>query len=149
MRRLDPTRLVDAASGWFDQGGGDLRSRHRYVLRLRRAPRRDRRPFYLSEFGGLNLAVPGHAWEQEIQFGYGFSSDAEELAQALTRLYRDQLIPLAAHGLAACTYTQVSDVERETNGLMTYDRQVTKVEPSLMARLNGELEAAFRAALVS
>ena len=110
---------------------------------------RDRRPFYLSEFGGLNLAVPGHAWEQEIQFGYGFSSDAEELAQALTRLYRDQLIPLAAHGLAACTYTQVSDVERETNGLMTYDRQVTKVEPSLMARLNGELEAAFRAALVS
>ena len=147
VRRLDPTRLVDAASGWFDQGGGDLRSRHRYVLRLRRAPRRDRRPFYLSEFGGLNLAVPGHAWEQEIQFGYGFSSDAEELAQALTRLYRDQLIPLAAHGLAACTYTQVSDVERETNGLMTYDRQVTKVEPSLMARLNGELEAAFRAAL--
>ena len=93
MRRLDPTRLVDAASGWFDQGGGDLRSRHRYVLRLRRAPRRDRRPYYLSEFGGLNLAVPGHAWEQEIQFGYGFSSDAEELAQALTRLYREQLIP--------------------------------------------------------
>ncbi|MCL3777479.1 MULTISPECIES: glycoside hydrolase family 2 TIM barrel-domain containing protein [unclassified Actinomyces] len=150
VRRLDPTRLVDAVSGWFDQGRGDLRSRHRYVLRLRRAPRHDHRPFYLSEFGGLNLAVPGHVWDGEgldVQFGYGFSSDAEELAEAMTSLYRDQLIPLAAHGLAACTYTQVSDVERETNGLMTYDREVTKVEPSLMARLNGELEEAFRGAL--
>ncbi|QPL04462.1 MULTISPECIES: glycoside hydrolase family 2 protein [Actinomyces] len=151
VRRLDPTRLVDAVSGWFDQGRGDLRSRHRYVLRLRRAPRYDRRPFYLSEFGGLNLAVHGHVWDGEgldAQFGYGFSADAKELARAMTRLYREQLVPLAAHGLAACTYTQVSDVERETNGLMTYDREVVKVEPALMARLNAELEEAFRGALV-
>ena len=63
VRRHDPTRLVDAVSGWFDQRGGDFRSRHRYVLKLRRPPRRDRRPFYLSEFGGYNLAVPGHMWE--------------------------------------------------------------------------------------
>ena len=149
VRRLDPTRLVDAVSGWFDQGGGDLRSRHRYVLRLRPAPRRDRRPYYLSELGGLNLAVPGHVWRDEPQFGYGFSADAGALAEAMTRLYREQLIPLARRGLAACTYTQVSDVERETNGLMTYDREVTKVEPSLMALLNGELEEAFRSALAS
>ena len=143
VRRADPTRLVDAASGWFDQGGGDFRSRHRYVLRLVAPPRGDGRAFYLSEFGGLNLAVEGHVWCDPVPFGYRFLEDREALARAMTELYRDQLVPLAAGGLAACTYTQVSDVERESNGLMTYDRVVTKVDPVLMARLNRELEEAF------
>lgn len=143
VRRADPTRLVDAASGWFDQGGGDFRSRHRYVLRLVAPPRGDGRAFYLSEFGGLNLAVEGHVWCDPAPFGYRFLEDREALARAMTELYRDQLVPLAAGGLAACTYTQVSDVERESNGLMTYDRVVTKVDPVLMARLNRELEEAF------
>lgn len=143
VRRVDPTRLVDAASGWFDQGGGDFRSRHRYVLRLVAPPRGDGRAFYLSEFGGLNLAVEGHVWCDPVPFGYRFLEDREALARAMTELYRDQLVPLAAGGLAACTYTQVSDVERESNGLMTYDRVVTKVDPVLMARLNRELEEAF------
>ena len=143
VRRADPTRLVDAASGWFDQGGGDFRSRHRYVLRLVAPPRGDERAFYLSEFGGLNLAVEGHVWCDPAPFGYRFLEDREALARAMTELYRDQLVPLVAGGLAACTYTQVSDVERESNGLMTYDRVVTKVDPVLMARLNRELEEAF------
>ena len=143
VRRADPTRLVDAASGWFDQGGGDFRSRHRYVLRLVAPPRGDGRAFYLSEFGGLNLVVEGHVWCDPAPFGYRFLEDREALARAMTELYRDQLVPLAAGGLAACTYTQVSDVERESNGLMTYDRVVTKVDPVLMARLNRELEEAF------
>ena len=143
VRRADPTRLVDAASGWFDQGGGDFRSRHRYVLRLVAPPRGDGRAFYLSEFGGLNLAVEGHVWCDPAPFGYRFLEDREALARAMTELYRDQLVPLVAGGLAACTYTQVSDVERESNGLMTYDRVVTKVDPALMARLNRELEEAF------
>ena len=143
VRHADPTRLVDAASGWFDQGGGDFRSRHRYVLRLVAPPRGDGRAFYLSEFGGLNLVVEGHVWCDPAPFGYRFLEDREALARAMTELYRDQLVPLAAGGLAACTYTQVSDVERESNGLMTYDRVVTKVDPVLMARLNRELEEAF------
>ena len=143
VRRADPTRLVDAASGWFDQGGGDFRSRHRYVLRLVAPPRGDGRAFYLSEFGGLNLAVEGHVWCDPVPFGYRFLEDREALARAMTELYRGQLVPLVAGGLAACTYTQVSDVERESNGLMTYDRVVVKVDPALMARLNRELEEAF------
>ena len=143
VRRADPSRLVDAASGWFDQGGGDFRSRHRYVLRLVAPPRGDGRAFYLSEFGGLNLAVEGHVWCDPAPFGYRFLEDREALARAMTELYRDQLVPLVGAGLAACTYTQVSDVERESNGLMTYDRVVTKVDPVLMARLNRELEEAF------
>ena len=142
VRRADPTRLVDAASGWFDQGGGDFRSRHRYVLRLVAPPRGDGRAFYLSEFGGLNLVVEGRAWPG-APFGYRFLEDRGALARAMTELYRGQLVPLVAGGLAACTYTQVSDVERESNGLMTYDRVVVKVDPALMARLNRELEVAF------
>lgn len=142
VRRADPTRLVDAASGWFDQGGGDFRSRHRYVLRLVAPPRGDGRAFYLSEFGGLNLVVEGRAWPG-APFGYRFLGDRGALARAMTELYRGQLVPLVAGGLAACTYTQVSDVERESNGLMTYDRVVVKVDPALMARLNRELEVAF------
>ena len=143
VRRADPTRLVDAASGWFDQGGGDFRSRHRYVLRLVAPPRGDGRAFYLSEFGGLNLAVEGRSWPDPVPFGYRFLEDRGALARAMTELWRGQLVPLVGAGLAACTYTQVSDVERESNGLMTYDRVVVKVDPALMARLNRELEEAF------
>lgn len=143
VRRADPTRLVDAASGWFDQGGGDFRSRHRYVLRLVAPPRGDGRAFYLSEFGGLNLAVEGRSWPDPVPFGYRFLEDRGALARAVAELWRGQLVPLVGAGLAACTYTQVSDVERESNGLMTYDRVVVKVDPALMARLNRELEEAF------
>ena len=143
VRRADPTRLVDAASGWFDQGGGDFRSRHRYVLRLVAPPRGDGRAFYLSEFGGLNLAVEGRSWPDPVPFGYRFLEDRGALARAVAELWRGQLVPLVGAGLAACTYTQVSDVERENNGLMTYDRVVVKVDPALMARLNRELEEAF------
>ncbi|WP_022867814.1 glycoside hydrolase family 2 protein [Schaalia vaccimaxillae] len=144
-RRTDPTRLVDAASGWFDQGHncGDFRSRHQYFLKLRKPSQRDPRPYYLSEFGGYNLAVEGHMWPTIAPFGYGFYEDEHALAQALTDLYREQIIPLVEHGLTAITYTQVSDVEQETNGLVTYDREVTKVDPQLMRSLNQELERAF------
>lgn len=145
VRVADPTRLVDAASGWHDQGGGDFRSRHRYVLKLRRPARRDRRPFFLSEFGGYNLVVDGHTWEVAGQYGYGTQADERLLDRALRRLYRDQLIPLVSHGLRGCIYTQVSDVETETNGLLTYDRQVLKPDAGLLRRLNAELHAAFDA----
>ena len=116
VRRLDPTRLIDPASGWFDQRGGDFRSRHRYVLKLQRPPRRDRRPFFLSEFGGFSLATEGHQWEGDGKFGYRFCADSASLGKALAKLYREQLIPLVRHGLRACVYTQLSDVEIEANG---------------------------------
>ena len=145
LRSLDPTRLIDAASGWFDQGGGDFRSRHRYVLRLIRPPRRDRRPFLLSEFGGHNLAVEGHSWDGAGRYGYTFHSDRATLNSGLADLYRKQLIPLVAHGLRGCVYTQVSDVESESNGLLTYDRQVVKPDADLVRELNAELYAAFAA----
>lgn len=145
VRDLDPHRLVDAASGWFDQGGGDFRSRHRYQLKLRRPPRKDRRPFFLSEFGGYSLAVRGHLWERAGAFGYRSYVNSSDLDSALSSLYREQLIPLIAHGLRGCVYTQVSDVEVETNGLFTHDRRVLKPDANLLRVLNAELLEAFDA----
>lgn len=143
IRQADPSRLVDAASGWYDQGGGDFRSRHRYTLALQRPPQRDRRPYLISEFGGLNLPVEGHRWPGSEQFGYRFHSTATAYGQALATLYRNQLIPLVHEGLRGCVYTQVSDVERETNGLFTYDRR-PKLDPELLRELNAELNQAFQ-----
>ncbi len=145
LRGLDSSRLIDAASGWYDQGGGDFRSRHRYKLRLKKPPAKDRRPYFVSEFGGHNLAAPGHMWEASGKFGYKFHSDTSKLNEGLDDLWRAQLIPLVAHGLRACVYTQVSDVETESNGLFTYDRRLLKPSAELMREVNAELYAAFAA----
>jgi hypothetical protein len=145
LRRLDPTRLVDAVSGWHDQGGGDFRSRHTYIVKLRTPPRRDRRPYFNSEYGGYNLAVPGHMWDEKTRFGYRFYEDRSALDAGFSRLLRDQLIPLVRRGLRAAVYTQVSDVEIESNGFYTYDRRVLKLDAAAVRALNCELYAAFAA----
>lgn len=142
VRRRDPTRLVDAVSGWHDQGGGDFRSRHTYLVKLRRPPRRDRRPYFVSEYGGYNLAVPGHMWDDEARFGYRFYDDAESLQEGYARLIREELIPLVRRGLRVAVYTQVSDVEIESNGFYTYDRKVLKFDGAAVLALNEELYAA-------
>ena len=84
-------------------------------------------------------------WDEEARFGYKFFDDPAALATGLTSLWRDQLIPLVEHGLRAAVYTQVSDVEIENNGLLTYDRRVVKAPADLMRDLNGELYDAFAA----
>ncbi|MGB3955649.1 MAG: glycoside hydrolase family 2 TIM barrel-domain containing protein [Brooklawnia sp.] len=145
VRIVDPTRLIDAVSGWYDQGGGDFRSRHRYILKLQPPPRRDRRPFLLSEFGGYNLVLPDHQWDVRGHYGYGTLPDRSGYDAALRDLYREQLIPLVSKGLRGCVYTQLSDVETETNGLFSYDRQVLKPDAWQLRSLNAELYAAFAA----
>jgi hypothetical protein len=128
LRRLDPTRAIDHASGWHDQRAGDLRSLHVY-LRPFRVPRRrrsDDRVLALSEYGGYDLAVEGHVWGDR-PFGYRHHETAEALLEAFDRLHRDELAPAVAAGLSATVYTQLSDVEDEVNGLLTYDREVLKL----------------------
>jgi len=142
-RRLDPSRLVDAVSGWHDNGAGDFRSRHTYIVGLKAPPGRDRRPYLVSEYGGYNLAVPGHLWDEGRRFGYRFYDDAEALGRGYEALVRGQLLPLLERGLRGAVYTQVSDVEIETNGFYTYDRRVLKFDAALVRRLNEELYAAF------
>ncbi len=84
LKKYDPTRLVDHASGWFDQGGGDFQSRHIYFKKLFR-PKPDQRAFIISEFGGYSLIVPDHLWEEDKKFGYRFY---ETKASAHYRVYR-------------------------------------------------------------
>ena len=135
LRELDPTRPIDHASGWHDQGGGDLKSRHIYYRPLRMKSD-GRRVLALTEFGGYSLPVPEH-YTTERSFGYRSYQDAESWMVALEQLYEKQLQPLvAAQGLSAAVYTQLSDVEDEVNGLVSFDRRVVKMEPARMRRLN-------------
>jgi len=124
---LDPTRLVDHASGWHDQGAGDLRSLHEYArpFRVPRLRRHDRRALVLSEYGGYDLHVEGHT-SGDHDFGYRHFESVPALGAAFTRLHA-QLAGEVTRGLTATVYTQVSDVEDEVNGLLTYDREVLKV----------------------
>jgi hypothetical protein len=128
VKELDPTRLVNHVSGWIDQGGGDVRSFHSYLrpFRLPRRLRRDDRATALSEYGGYSLKVEGHDWSTR-EFGYRHFDTAEELAAGFVALHREQIEPAIENGLAATVYTQLSDVEDELNGLLTWDREVLKV----------------------
>jgi len=127
MKSHDPTRLVDHASGWFDQGGGDFQSRHIYFKKLS-VPRRDHRAIILSEFGGFSLILPEHVWDKKRKFGYRFYDTKAALTAAYIDLLESQLKPLIVHGLTAAVYTQITDVENEINGYLTYDRKVEKMD---------------------
>ena len=134
VQRLDPTRTVDHASGWHDQGVGEVRSLHVYFTRYRFKPDAKGRATLLSEFGGYILAVEGHRFSEKI-FGYKKLETPGKLADALRRLYSREIAPARARGLAAAVYTQLSDVEDELNGLLTYDRQVVKLNPKTVKEI--------------
>jgi beta-galactosidase/beta-glucuronidase len=131
VREQDPTRLVDHASGWHDQGAGDLRSLHVYAKRFRLPRRRDHRAVALSEYGGHSLPVPGHVYDDEVDFGYGHEGSRQQLAVSFTRLHERLAVDVPG-GLAATVYTQLSDVEDELNGLLTYDREVLKIDEDVV-----------------
>ncbi|MFZ4618724.1 MAG: hypothetical protein ACOYM2_21370, partial [Rectinemataceae bacterium] len=140
IRTLDPSRPVDEASGWFDQGGGDFASIHRYSERLPwKAPqlRKPARAWFFSEYGGLAWSVRGHFWPRKKEFGYRRFSDQRGLEEAWLKLLARELEPKIHKGLAAACYTQITDVEQETNGLLSYDRLIWKVDEG-RARLAGE-----------
>lgn len=124
VRKLDPGRMVDQASGWFDQGGGDMQSLHNYFFRFEMKAEKERATV-LSEFGGYSHAVEGHT-ACEKTYGYG----AEKTMDSLNATYQtrqkevEDAIP---QGLCATVYTQVSDVEEEINGIFTYDREIQKI----------------------
>jgi beta-galactosidase/beta-glucuronidase len=143
LKQYDPTRLVDAASGWFDHGGGDFLSRHQYVLKLRKPGKHDRRAFILSEFGGFSQAVEGHVWDAEKKFGYKFFTTKEELTEAYCHLLEDEFCPLIEKGLTAAVYTETTDVEIEINGFLTYDRAVEKMDPEKVAKIHREITESF------
>ncbi len=138
VKQLDPSRVVDHASGWFDQKGGDLRSMHRYVVPVTKG-RSDNRAFVLSEFGGYSRIVPGHTMDENKAFGYLMYKDKKSLTKAYEKLFNKQIIPLVSKGLSAVVYTQLSDVENETNGIMTYDRDIMKIDNETIVKINKRL----------
>lgn len=128
IKEKDPTRPVDHASGWFDQKSGDFKSVHNYFRKLKVL--RDTRAFALSEYGGYACRIDGHSSVERV-FGYRKFNTCEELTSAFRRLTDREVFPLVKKGLSAAVYTQVSDVEEEVNGLLTYDRKICKVDSSL------------------
>ncbi|MBI9106424.1 MAG: glycoside hydrolase family 2 [Spirochaetales bacterium] len=145
-RNHDPTRLFDHASGWFDQGGGDFRSLHTYVIKLKKPKKPDKRVYFISEYGGYNLQCKGHLWDEDSEWGYRIFKNRATLQTAYEQLIRDQLIPLIEKGLGLGVYTQFSDVEIESNGYFTYDRKVLKIDAEVVKGLNKEIYAAFNKA---
>lgn len=139
VKKADPSRFVDHASGWYDQKGGDFRSIHRYILPVQ-LPKKESRPFVLSEFGGYSQILDGHVWNKKKSFGYMMFKSKESLTKAYKKLYEKQIMPLIKKGLSALVYTQVSDVEFEVNGIMTYDRALVKVDENTVKDINARLK---------
>lgn len=139
--KTDGTRPVDPASGWHDQHCGELVSRHVYFRPFHF--RRDKlgRAVALSEFGGYNLREKGHCWNDE-DFGYRRFESVETLQQAFEQLYDTQILPAIPKGLCAAVYTQLTDVEDELNGLMSYDREVVKLPADALRALGRAIEEA-------
>jgi hypothetical protein len=135
--KYDPTRLVDGPSGWQDRGFGHLKDLHRYPGPDMFAPISNR-VSVLGEFGGLGWPLAGHLWQQQANWGYRTYQSKEELRENY-RLLMLQLRTLIPKGLAAAVYTQLTDVEIEVNGLLTYDRQVPKLDQPELAAWHKQL----------
>lgn len=126
VRSLDDTRPIDQASGWYDQKGGEIYSVHNYFRKQKVERDKHGRAFVISEYGGYAWCVPGHSFSEEV-FGYRNYTDQESLDADYRKLLDTEVFPLVEKGLSAAVYTQVSDIEEEVNGLLTYDRKVVKV----------------------
>lgn len=138
IKAYDPSRYVDHASGWYDQKGCDFRSMHKYILPVI-LPKYDGRPIVLSEYGGYSQKIQGHVWNWEKSFGYQMYQSKEALTKAYRNLHEKQVIPAIKKGLCATVYTQVSDVEFEVNGMLSYDREIIKLDADTVRELNEKM----------
>ena len=140
LKAMDDTRWIDTTSGWFRRKETDVDSRHVYFKPIRLEA--GEKPLVLSEFGGYSYKPEGHAFNVDKTYGYGKFKNQAAYAEAVEALYRQQVIPAAEQGLCAAIYTQVSDVEDETNGLLSYDRKVQKLTPERMRPIAQALQDA-------
>ena len=140
IRTLDSSRLVDHASGWFDQKGGDILSLHYYFLKLKFKPE-SKRAAALTEFGGYSLSIPGHSCCKKV-YGYKKFNSTGTLTYGYIDLIRQTILPAVKKGIGATVYTQLSDIEEETNGIYTYDREICKIDPDTLRKWNRALKEA-------
>ena len=141
VKELDATRLIDATSGWFEHQKSDFDSVHIYFKLMQLNPKE--RPMFVSECGGYSYLVDEHYYAKYNHYGYGNSTNPEQLTEMIAQMYRKMLLPGIADGVCGCIYTQLSDVEDETNGLYTYDRRVCKVDAGTMSAVAKELADAL------
>lgn len=138
-QELDPTRLVDCASGWTDRACGSVHDMHSYP-EPNMFPPEENRATVLGEYGGLGLPIKGHSWKEEGNWGYATFADQEALFKRFDDLNK-MIAPLIEKGLSAAVYTQTTDCEIEVNGLMSYDREVIKMPVEKMFESNTALRA--------
>ena len=131
FKTWDDTRFIDSTSGWFRRYKSDVDSRHVYFRKVKLSGD-GVKPLVVSEFGGKTYKTEGHIFNPEKSYGYGGCEDIADLNKAVAALYMDEIVPCVKKGLCAAIYTQVSDVEDEINGLMTYDRRVEKLTEAVM-----------------
>jgi hypothetical protein len=143
MKELDPTRLADSTSGWFRQKESDFDSRHIY-FRIDTSLKADKQPLLISECGGFACLYDDHVFSRYMNFGYGVVETKEKLFNEIDEMYSKMIIPAVSRGLCGSIYTQVSDVEDEINGLLTYDRRVTKGIPEKMRELRAKVDEEMR-----
>jgi hypothetical protein len=130
---------VDAASGWFDFGVGDILDQHSYPNPIMPPIKKiGSRAAVLGEFGGLGLEIENHMWDIKNKFVYRKLRDHNKLMKRYKKLI-DKLKPLIEQGLSAAIYTQITDVEGEINGILTYDREILKMDKKYLRELNKSL----------
>lgn len=137
LKKLDPSRTVDSTSGWHDRGHSDVISKHIYFTPI--VVKAGDRPYVLSEFGGYSMKVEGHTFNDKL-FGYKVYKSKESLTKAYKRTFEKTIIPQIKDGLAATVYTQVTDVEDELNGILTYDRKVVKFDEETIKEINRKVK---------
>lgn len=141
-KRKDATRIIDHVSGFHDQGHGDLNSFHIYFTPycFPKFDKNDERPIVLSEFGGYSLQAKGHMYNKEKFFGYRKYYDNEKFNDALEKLFLNRVKKAIKRGLSATVYTEVSDIEDECNGLLSYDRKLVKTDVERMRKINESIK---------
>ena len=143
LKDLDASRIIDATSGWFRQNKSDVDSRHIYFTPWSTLQVSDK-PLVLSEFGGYAYPVEGHLFNTGNAYGYKACKSEAHFQASVDKLYREKVIPAAKRGLCAAIITQVSDVEDEINGFLTYDRKVNKADAQAMLAIAQELKNAVK-----
>ena len=127
LKNLDDSRFIATVSGWFKGADTDVDAQHVYFKPVKIKP--GNKPVLVSEFGGYAYQEKSHVFNPDKEFGYKKFASRKELSDGICHLYQNEIIPAIKQGLCGSIYTQLSDVEDEINGLVTYDRRVLKVLP--------------------
>lgn len=146
---LDNTRFIDSASGWFYQSNeNSIDSIHWYFKKidfskrkLRRLVGAYRKPVIISEFGGYSLCIQNHIFNENHEYGYKKFSNIDDFNEGFKELYQRDIINNLDFVLSGCIYTQLTDVEDETNGLLTYDRKICKLDEDIALEISEKIKS--------